>query len=588
MKTLTLMLLFAAAPVFAQDGQWQTYYEQSGYKKTPRYGETIEYCKRLAAASPWVKYTTFGVSPQGRELPLVILSKDRAFDPAQAAKSGKAILLIQSGIHSGEIDGKDASLMLMREIAITKKLAHFLDNTILLFVPIFSVDAHERFGPYNRINQDGPEEMGWRVTAQNLNLNRDYMKADTPEMRAMLRLFTGWLPDLYVDCHVTDGIDFQYDITYAIETARNIDSGVAAWIKTKLLRESLPKVEAAGHKIFYYVFPREDNDLSKGLTAGAAPPRFSTGFGALHNRPTMLIETHMLKPYKTRVDATYHFLQAMIACVNADPASLRKVVRNADKVAAEAAQRRAFVPLSFALSDKSTMRKFLGINVRYEPSTLSGTVKRVYTGEPVTLTVPFFEDVNITDSVAMPLAYLVPQEWKFVEEGLRHHGIAFSRTTRADTVAVESYRFSEVSFRARPYEGRQMPSFTSESIAERRFYPKGTLVVRTNQRAANVAVHLFEPRAPDSYVAWGFFNTMFEQKEYAESYVMERIGAGMLAEDPALTREFEAKLASDTTFAGSPAQRLNWLYLRSKWADPWLNTYPVGRVVSEQEMQKLR
>ncbi|MER3522881.1 MAG: hypothetical protein C4326_02135, partial [Ignavibacteria bacterium] len=209
----------------AHSDEWLTPYERSGFVRTPRYDETVAYCTRMAAASPWVHYTSFGVSPQGRALPLVILSKERLFDPRSAQASGKAMVLIQSGIHAGEIDGKDASLMLMREIAITKQLASLLDNTILLFVPIFNVDGHERFGPYNRINQRGPEEMGWRTTAQNLNLNRDYMKADAPEMRALLKLFAAWLPDLYVDCHVTDGIDVQYDVTYAIEKAPNMDAG---------------------------------------------------------------------------------------------------------------------------------------------------------------------------------------------------------------------------------------------------------------------------------------------------------------------------------------------------------------------------
>ncbi|MBX2990838.1 MAG: peptidase M14 [Bacteroidetes bacterium] len=584
--------ILMSGEAFAQSAgtdAWETYFEKSGGKRTPPYAETIEYCKRLASASPWVKYTSFGKSPQGRELPLVVLSKGKIFDPAKARASGKAIILIQSGIHSGEIDGKDASLMLMRDIAITKKYGSLLDNTILLFVPIFSVDAHERSGPYNRINQNGPEEMGWRVNAQNLNLNRDYLKADTPEMRAMLRLFSAWLPDLYVDCHVTDGIDCQYDITYAIETAQNIDPSVAQWINQKLLPESLPKVEAAGHKIFYYVFPREDNDLSKGLTAGAAPPRFSTGYGALHNRPTMLIETHMLKPYKVRVEATYHFLKAMIECVNADAKALRHVVQEADRAVINAGSNAAtMLPLTFGLSEKSEMRKFLGIKSRMEPSPVSGGMRRVYTGEAEEIVVPFFSDVTVTDSVRVPYAYLIPAEWKFVDEILTLHGVNVKRITHPTAVEVESYRFSDVKFRERPYEGRQGATFKTETIKEARSYPQGTLIVRTNQRTAKVAMHLLEPRGPDSFVAWGFFNTIFEQKEYAESYVMEEVAATMLAEDSALKQEFEHKVQSDTSFARNPRARLNWLYLRSKWVDPWLHKYPVGRVVDETEFLKLK
>jgi len=206
----------------AGSDQWQTYYEKSGYKRTPRYRETINFCQRLAESSSWVQLTYFGKSAQNRNLPLLIVDKDGCFSPESTRASGKIVLLIQAGIHAGEIDGKDAGLMLIRDIVIHKKATHLLDNVTLLFIPIFNVDGHERFGPYNRVNQNGPEEMGWRVTAQNLNLNRDFLKADTPEMQAWLRLFNQWIPDLLVDCHVTDGADYQYVITYGIETQANV------------------------------------------------------------------------------------------------------------------------------------------------------------------------------------------------------------------------------------------------------------------------------------------------------------------------------------------------------------------------------
>lgn len=562
---------------------WLTHYETSGYKRTPSYAETIAYCRKLDAASEWVKYTSFGVSPQGRDLPLVILSKEQAFDPARAAATGKAIILIQSGIHSGEIDGKDASLMLMREIAITKSLAALLDSTILLFVPIFSVDGHERSGPYNRINQNGPEEMGWRTTAVNLNLNRDYMKADAQEMRAMLRLFSSWLPDYYVDCHVTDGMDFQYDVTYAMDTSPLvIDPEVAHWVKEQHLPLVLPAVERAGHKIFWYVFPREDNDLSKGLLGGTAPPRFSTGFGSLHNRPTLLIETHMLKPYRIRVSATYHLLKAVVENINEAPHRLRRSVRNADArvVAAGSTYSPArFVGLRFDLGKSFEVKRFLGVQARMEPSDISGTTRVVYFSGPMETDVAFYNEVTVIDSVIVPLAYIVPQEWQFVTNILSTHGVMMETLKDSAALDVESYRFTDVQWRPRPYEGRQVATYRTDVIRERRPYPAGTVVVRMNQRSARVALHLLEPNGPDSFVAWGFFNTIFEQKEYAERYVMEEMGRRMLEDDPALKQEFLGKVNADTSFARNPSARLNWLYQRSPWADPWLNKYPIARVV---------
>ena len=593
---LFLLSVITAASLFARprtDTTWVTDFERSGGMRTPRYEETLAYCRRLAKASPWIHVTSFGVSPQGRNLPLVILSREKAFDPRSAARTGKAVILIQSGIHAGEIDGKDASLMLMRDIAVTKQLSHLLDSTILLFVPIFNVDGHERFGPYNRINQNGPEEMGWRTTAQNLNLNRDYMKAEAPEMRAMLRLFTGWLPDFYVDCHVTDGIDFQYDITYAVESSPYLDPGVSAWLQGTLLPSALPVVEKAGHKIFTYVFPREDRDLSKGLNNGVSTPRFSTGFAALENRPAVLIETHMLKPYRMRVEATYHFLRGMIACINRDPSSLRSVVRNADAAVVAAGMSfnpyRSF-PLAFGTGTGSEPRVFLGVKQLTEKSPLSGGIRTRYTADTVSLVVPFFDQITVTDSVTLPLGYIIPPEWTFVVEKLRDHGVAMERLKEKAVLDVESYRFTDVRFQSRPFEGRHMVTFGILPVSERREFPAGSVVVRTSQRTGKLIVNLLEPKGPDSFVAWGFFDPIFEQKEYAESYVMEDAGVKLLASDAGLKKEYEEKVGADTAFARNPAARLNWLYQHSPWRDAQQNVYPVGRITSHVglDMEPLR
>jgi hypothetical protein len=510
----------------------------------------------------------------------VILSKGRAFTTARAARSGKAIVLIQSGIHAGEIDGKDASLMLMRDIAVRKSEEHLLDHAIVLFVPIFNVDGHERFGAFNRINQNGPEEMGWRVTAQNLNLNRDYMKADAPEMRAMLRLMAAWLPDCLIDCHVTDGIDFQYDLTYAMETGPGIDTAVSRWITSVLLPPVLLDVEHSGHKIFSYVFPREDRDLSKGLTAEASTPRFSTGYAALQNRPALLIETHMLKPYRTRVEGTYQLLRAMLQTINRGAGGLRATVREADaRVIGDGKRGGAVVPLRLGLGKKFTERTFLGIRSREEPSPVTGVERIVYTGEPFETTVPFYDQVIVEDSVVVPEAYLVPREWTAVRDVLNAHGIVIGHLTKERAVEVETYRFVNVNIAAKSYEGRAVATFGLTRVREKRTYPAGTLVVRTAQRTGRIIVNLLEPGGPDSFASWGFFNAVFEQKEYAEPYVMEGVGKRMLESDRALRSEYERTVASDTAFARSPAARLNWLYRRSAWADPNLNAYPVGRAM---------
>lgn len=582
MKSCLVLLLFWASSTIAQHQPgdiWETAYEASGGVRTPRYDSTVAYCRRLADASPLVHFTSFGRSAQGRALPLVVVSNERSFTPASARQSGKAVVLIQAGIHAGEIDGKDAGLMLIRDITVRNRYPRLLDSLVILFVPIFNVDGHERFGPYNRVNQNGPAEMGRRATAQTLNLNRDYMKADTPEMRAMLRLFSTWLPDLTIDCHVTDGIDFQYDVTYTMELERNIDPGISAWSRSKFLPAVLPLVEASGHKVFWYVVPREDLDLSKGIQGGgASTPRFSTGYAALQNRPGLLIETHMLKPYRTRVDATYHFLKGALQAVSASAGALKAAVRAADRRLETADSTAMLVPLRFAPGPGFHMRRFLGIKHRIEESALSGGTRLVYTGEPFEQDIPLYDETMVKDSVAMPGAYVVPPEWTFVPDLLRLHGIAFTELPLPDSLEVDSYRFGDVSFAARPYEGRQTVSFTTTPVHERRLYPAGSLLISTRQRSANVIVHLFEPRGPDSFVAWGFMNGIFEEKEYAENNVMEKVGAELLEQQPALRQEYEERLRSDPAFARNPTGRLRWLFRHSAWDDPGVGLYPVGRL----------
>jgi hypothetical protein len=575
---IIFILILAASTVTAATDPWITFFEASGGLRTPGYDSTVAYCRRLAEYSPLVHATSFGQSARGRALPLVIVAGDRSFTPSSARASGKAVVLIQAGIHAGEIDGKDAGLMLLRDLIVRRKYPRMLDSLVILFVPIFNVDGHERSGPFNRINQDGPAQMGWRTNAQNLNLNRDYMKADTPEMRALLRLFTAWLPDLYIDCHVTDGMDFQYDVTYTMELGPNIDPGVAAWARDRFLPTVLPAVEHSGHKVFWYVMPREEADLSKGLQGGASTPRFSTGYAALQNRPALLIETHMLKPYRTRVDATYHFLAAALQAVRSSPGALLAAEQSADArwTAADAPPR--VVPLRFGVGKQPRPVDFLGIAHHLEQSTLSGGIRLVYTGEPDNERVPFYDQITVEDSVVLPGAYVVPPEWTFLPDILRAHGIVYSQLPLPDSLDVDSYRLTDPKFADKPYEGHQTVTFAIAPVHERRWFPAGSFLISTRQRTAKVLASLLEPRSPDSFVSWGFMNAIFEQKEYAEDYVMEKEGVLLLATHPDLRRAYEERVRSDSTFARNPSARLNWLFQNSPWGDVEIGLYPVGRI----------
>jgi len=594
----------AAAP--ARD-DWTTPAEASQYRTTPRYDETMAYLRRVAAAAPrQVKLETFGRSGEGRDLWAVVVSRDGVFDPEalRRATGPRPVVLVQNAIHAGEMDGKDASLALLREIAITKSLARLLDRAVLVVVPVYNVDGHERVSRYNRVNQNGPEEMGWRTTSVNLNLNRDYMKADTVETRAFLRLFNRWRPDFFVDDHVSDGADYQYDTTYSFNTGPNVFQALADWLKQSFEPYLLKSVGEAGPVIGPYLTFADPNDPAKGALLGNDSPRFSTGYLALQNRPGLLVEMHMLKDYKTRVRGNYELLRAVLEVVNRDADALVRMNREAD-AATVAAPRSpgARVALRAEATGRTEPHFFRGYKARPSLSEVSGTLRVEYSKEPVTFTLPRQNELRVTHDVSVPAAYIVPAQWTAVIDVLGAHGLTLRRTSKPWSGEVETYRCETVSWSARPFEGRNVVALTDKTpldtsgsfvpaaeagapsgrcrpVRERLDFPARSVVVPMDQRAAKVALHFLEPEAPDSAVAWGFFNAIFEQKESGEPYVLEGLAREMMAKDPALQAEFEAKVQDDPAFARSPAARLDFFFRRSPFWDPQQGRYPVGRLAS--------
>ncbi len=575
---LAALISFATAASQAQNNDWRTDYEKSNYQATPRYDATIAFCQRMAQASPWIHYTSFGTSPQGRELPLVIIDREGHFDPTSVHESGQLVLLIQAGIHAGEIDGKDAGLMLIRDIAITKKLVELLDHVTILFIPIYNVDGHERFGPYNRINQNGPQEMGWRVTAQNLNLNRDYLKADAVETQAWLQLFSAWLPDFFIDCHVTDGADYRYVVTYGLEVYGNMAPELTAWTRDVYLKNLNERMTKAGFPLVPYVAFRNEHDPGSGLVSWVASPRLSEGYTAVQNRPGLLIETHMLKDYRTRVNGTYETLKQTLILLNREQQRLQQIVKVADDFTASADFRRQPLAVSFKATRDSVMFNFLGVEFNKVKSDLSGGTWFQFGIKPVIYQVPFFNRQEPLATVTLPEAYIIPPEWSEVIRRLQLHGIECHRLTQSANLHVKSFRFNKLHWQEQPYEGRHPLQFELEEIEETWLFPSGSVVVDMNQRAARVVAHILEPKAPDSFVGWGFFDAIFEQKEYTESYVMEEMARKMLATDPDLKREFEIKKQQDADFGKKPYGILNWFYSKSPYWDDRLNVYPVGKI----------
>ncbi len=568
--------------------EWLTHAEKTDYRETPDFDTSIAYARRLVAASPWLRLQEFGRSGQGRALPLMIASKGGEWTPQAARKAGKAVVLIQACIHAGETDGKDAGLALLRDIAVTKAHAALLERVVILFIPIYNADGHERRSPYNRVNQNGPAEIGWRGNASNLNLNRDYLKADTPETRAWLRLWNEWQPDLFLDCHVTDGADFRYNITYQFERHDNVAASVRAWSTEGFEKRILPAAEKDGNLFSEYLVFRDNRDPLKGIDSFIATPRFATGYvPVVRNRPALLIETHMLKEYRPRVRGTYDILRAALEEVNRDPEGLMRAGRLADEQTVkegrvyDASKR---LPLSVTLTDTPTPMLLKGLEFRVEKSEVSGAERVVWGTKPSDTTVPFYATARPAVSVAVPLAYIIPPQWKEPLGVLAAHGLRLQKLAAPATIEVESYRFREVKFDGASFEGRVRVSFKTETVRERRTYPAGSVVVSLAQAPARAALQLLEPEAPDSFVSWGFFNPIFEQKEYAEDYKLEALAHEMLAKDAALRREFEQRVAADQKFAASASERLRFFYERSPYWDTQVNLYPVGRVTTNLKL----
>jgi hypothetical protein len=575
---ITLLVTQVVLPQITDE--WITYFEKSGFTATPGYDMSMEYFQKLADYSPWAEFKSFGISPQGRELKFLIVSKDKAFSLPESKEILKPIVLIINGIHSGEIGGKDASMLLLRDILITKEKEFLIDSVTLLIVPIFNVDGHERMSRYNRINQNGPEEMGWRTTAQNLNLNRDWMKADAPEMRAMLKLYSEWLPDFIIDTHATDGADYQYTVTYSVEKFSNIYSGTANWLKDKFIPSLENGVKEKGFLVHRYIYLKKWSEgLDGGIIDWASSPRFSTGYAALQNRPCLLIETHMMKPYKERVYSTKAMLETVIEIVNTNATDLIDLNLEADiKSAENLLEQKKHLPVSFEESDKYDLIDLKGYEYYREPSQISDSDKLVYSDVKKEFKVKFYNDIVPIDSVQLPEAYLIPKEWSNLVDVLKTHGIQVSPLEVDTLIEVAKYHFKTVKFDTTSYEGRQRVNFEYDLIREKRNVPSGTFYISTNQRTIRVIANLFEPKSGDSFIRWGFMNSIFEQKEYFENYVMEKIAEEMLSKDAQLREDFQTKLNEDEEFRNNPEERLNFFYKRSPYYDKNYQVYPLMRI----------
>ncbi len=571
--------------------------EQSNYKQTGRIDEVERLSAEFERVWPrCVRSFEYGRSAEGRPLRALIVSETGALTPEAVKAHNVPVLMLQGGIHPGESDGKDAGFITLREMLEGIVAPGVLARIAILFVPAFNTDGHERTGRWNRPNQNGPEETGWRTTAQNLNLNRDYTKADAPEMRAMLRLIDTWDPLVCADLHVTDGADFQPDVSIQVEPINQGDPILhpcALQLRERLIGRLC---DSGSHPLDFYPDLARTDDPSSGFALTVYSPRFSTGYFPQRNRFTVLVETHSWKEYSRRVRVTHNTIVALAELVFKHGCNWSIMCSKADTSATHLGGRE--VVLDYTTSwrepakagaatverDNTNARtiEFRGYAYTRNPSPISGGLVTVYDPKtPQIWRVPMRDTVKPLVSVTAPhVGYIVPVSFaQEIAPRLEAHGVRFDRLTRGMSEArTLAFRADRVQFSAAPFEGRMRAQISGHWSAHVAALEPGSVFVPLAQPLARLIVALLEPQAPDSFAAWGFFNACFEQKEQMEPYVAEQIAGEMLAGSPQLREEFNARLESDADFAASPGDRLEFFLRRHTSWDQRYNLYPVLRV----------
>lgn len=575
---------------------WITAAERLDFITTPGYKETMNWFKKLADASPLLTMISIGKSVEGRDIFMIIASTEKNITAASLKKSGKPLFLAQAGIHSGEIDGKDAGMMLLRDIAFSNKKS-LLDKVNFLFIPILSVDAHERSSAYNRPNQRGPQDQGWRTNAQNLNLNRDYAKLDTKEIRSVIKVINEYDPVLYMDIHVTDGADYQYDITFGGLGQQGYSHDIRDWLENTYKTFADKDLASNGHIPGPLLNAFNGNDFSQGNIVTTGGPRFSDSYGDLRHLAAILVENHSLKPYKQRVLGTYVLLESTLKLLATAGNSLKEITEK-DK-----AVRAVKIPMAWKVPQMKNTVSFdvlsnqqlpgagsavpdsihflaIGSVIHKSPVTNSDYVE--WLGRPVTTKIANYLSTDPFDFITRPKGYWVPASCDEVITRLKLHGIKMDIISQPREVTVEMYRITDHVFgddnnMVQPFEGHMQVTGTTKTEIRKQLFPAGSVYISTDQPLGDLAIVLLEPVSKDSYFSWGFFHAIFQRTEYIEAYIIEPMAKKMLEESPALKKEFEEKKASDKNFANDQYAILTWFYSKTKFYDERYLLYPVGR-----------
>lgn len=557
----------------------KTPYELGNGNQTATYEQCISYYEGLAEANDGVGILCYGKTDCGEPLRLVVVSKGRA--PANTSASigsfikktkqeGKAVLLVMNGIHPGEPEGIDASMMLARDLVVNK--SKLLDDVVLCIIPVYNIGGALNRNCCSRANQNGPEMYGFRGNAKNLDLNRDFIKGDSKNTWAFWKLFQEWKPDVFVDNHTSNGADYQYTMTLIASQKDKQDFGVKRYMKTMLPMLD-NEMEKKDQEICPYVNVH-GQAMDDEIVAFFESPRYSTGYTSLFGTVSFVAETHMLKPFDQRVVATYQLMESILSVmVNTKKQLLGRHLYTAGYDAT-----RSHAPVRWEL-DKGTFEDiaFKGYAYEHRESAIPGHKRLFYDrSKPYTKQIKFYNTYVVTDSAKKPMAYILPQAWSAVADRLMANGVLVKRAAYDTSYSLHGDRIESFEAAKTPYEGHfpisKIETSSSSSIVN---VHKGDYVVLAPNR---FAIETLEPKAHDAFLVWNFFDPILQQKEWFSSYVFEDTAAEILKNDPELLKELEAERKANPEFAKNYFAQLYFVYKRSPYYEEAHMNYPVYKL----------
>jgi len=552
----------------------QTRFEKSNGTQTPTYYEAIEWWQALDAASPKVKMIAMGQTDAGLPLHLIFISNNGDNNLVNIRKNNKRILFINNGIHPGEPDGIDACMLLAKDIVNNKyKLP---DNVVLAIIPIYNIGGCLNRSANFRVDQNGPEEFGFRGNSQNLDLNRDFIKCDSRDARAFTSVFRLLDPDVFVDNHVSNGADYQHVMTLLTSQHDKLGGAMGDFMKSTFEPGIYAAMKQKGIDLIPYVNAFGDTP-ENGWPEFWDSPRYGTGYAALWNTFSFMPESHMQKPYDQRVKASYALMQSFISFTSEHSDAIKK---NRDE-AKQKARTMTSLPVSWTL-DRSITQDYIfkGYTAARKPSDISGLPRLYYDrSKPFEKTIKVMTHYTPKESIGKPTAYMIPQGWWKVIDLLQLNKVNMQQLKKDTLIEVEVYKIASYKTSPRPYEMHHTNSeVKTSSTTEKVSFRKGDWYIPLNQEGNRFIMEVLEPQAEDSYFTWNYFDGILGQKEGYSAYEFEDIAADYLKNNPALKTKLEQQRATDTTMAKSGRAQLDFVFQNSPWFEPAYLKYPVYRV----------